>query len=640
MTQKRFIVATAGHVDHGKSALVKALTGTDPDRLPEEKARGITIDLGFAYLLLRLPNDEEIHVGIIDVPGHEDFVKNMIAGVGSVDLALLVVAADDGWMPQTEEHLQILSYLGVPRAIVALTKSDLGDSVKIAAQIRDQLQGSSFADAKIVAISVRENIGIDTLEETVRQTLARAVPARDIGKPRLFVDRAFTLRGSGTVVTGTLTGGSFHRGQKIAVQPRQSSARIRIIQSHNYAVETAVPGMRTALNLPDLRVGDSVGGIVRGDVITAEAIAEPASVLDVLLSRSTRLQNTDSAVARPLKDGSLVHVHYGGAHFVARLALLDTRQLLPGEAAIAQLRFATPVLAFVGDRFVVRDSSEQHTIAGGAILDANANPKTFRTNPQRKFLAARAQSLADVSALVATELERDGFARRANLLLKSNFSAEEISSALQRLIEGGKVFATGALVADGNWWETLRQRAIGTIDAEHHAHPDHAGLDIAQLRAELDIDAPEVFEALLSDLCRDQFSRVGTAITRSSHRPALPRDLEPACARIRAALAVRPSDPPSRKELAFDANSQQALRFLRETGEIVELNDDAILSAESFARMQSGIVEFLRNKGPATVSDLRQALGTTRRIIVPLLEQLDRDGVTSRQGDRRILRRS
>jgi len=553
--------------------------------------------------------------------------------VGSVDLALLVVAADDGWMPQTEEHLQILSYLGVPRAIVALTKSDLGDSVKIAAQIRDQLQGSSFADAKIVAISVRENIGIDTLEETVRQTLARAVPARDIGKPRLFVDRAFTLRGSGTVVTGTLTGGSFHRGQKIAVQPRQSSARIRIIQSHNHAVETAVPGMRTALNLPDLRVGDSVGGIVRGDVITAEAIAEPASVLDVLLSRSTRLQNTDSAVARPLKDGSLVHVHYGGAHFVARLALLDTRQLLPGEAAIAQLRFATPVLAFVGDRFVVRDSSEQHTIAGGAILDANANPKTFRTNPQRKFLAARAQSLA-------TELERDGFERRANLLLKSNFSAEEISSALQRLIEGGKVFATGALVADGNWWETLRQRAIGTIDAEHHAHPDHAGLDIAQLRAELDIDAPEVFEALLSDLCRDQFSRVGTAITRSSHRPALPRDLEPACARIRAALAVRPSDPPSRKELAFDANSQQALRFLRETGEIVELNDDAILSAESFARMQSGIVEFLRNKGPATVSDLRQALGTTRRILVPLLEQLDRDGVTSRQGDRRILRRS
>ena len=619
---------------------MKALTGTDPDRLPEEKARGITIDLGFAHLLLRFPNDEEIHAGIIDVPGHEDFVKNMIAGVGSIDLALLVVAADDGWMPQTEEHLQILSYLGVPRAIVAITKSDLGDSTKIAAQIRDQLRGSPFAEAEIVVTSVRDNIGIDILKETVRQTLCRAEPARDIGKPRLFVDRAFTLRGSGTVVTGTLVGGCLHRGDKITVQPRQSSARIRIIQSHNREVETAVPGMRTALNLPDLRVGDSVGGIVRGNVITAETIAEPAAVLDVLLSRSTRLQNTDSAVARPLKDGSLVHVHYGSAHFAARVAFLDTRQLLPGEAAIAQLRFATSVFAFVGDRFVVRDASEQQTIAGGIVLDADGSPKTFRVTSQRKFLAARTESVTDVSALIATQLERDGFARRANLLVKSNFSAEEISSALQLLIERGKVFATGALVADGSWWKRLRQRTIGAIDAEHHAHPGHAGLDIAQLRAELDIDALEIFEALLSDLCRDQFSRVGMAIKRSSHRPALPRDLEPACARIRAALAARPSDPPSRKELAFDANSQQALRFLRETGEIVELNDDAILSAESFVRMQSGVVEFIRNKGPATVSDLRQALGTTRRIIVPLLEKLDRDGVTLRQGDRRILRRS
>src|SRR5947208_966282 len=187
MTQNHFIIATAGHVDHGKSALVKALTGTDPDRLPEEKARGITIDLGFAHLLLRFPNDEEIHAGIIDVPGHEDFVKNMIAGVGSIDLALLVVAADDGWMPQTEEHLQILSYLGVPRAIVAITKSDLGDSTKIAAQIRDQLRGSPFAEAEIVLTSVRDNIGIDILKETMRQTLCRTEPARDIGKPRLFV---------------------------------------------------------------------------------------------------------------------------------------------------------------------------------------------------------------------------------------------------------------------------------------------------------------------------------------------------------------------------------------------------------------------------------------------------------------------
>src|SRR5439155_17272178 len=245
VTTRHFIIATAGHVDHGKSALVKALTGTDPDRLPEEKARGITIDLGFAELNLTGPDGEKFHVGIVDVPGHEDFVRNMLAGVGSIDLALLVVAADDGWMPQTEEHLQILSYLGVRRIVVALTKSDLGKVDNVAGQIREKLRETTFANALIIATSARTGFGLEDLKEALASEFATVSTPRDIGKPRLFVDRAFTLHGIGTVVTGTLAGGQFQRGQNVVIQPQNLSVRVRTIQSHNRDLEIAQPGTRT-----------------------------------------------------------------------------------------------------------------------------------------------------------------------------------------------------------------------------------------------------------------------------------------------------------------------------------------------------------------------------------------------------------
>ena len=254
MTTRHFIIATAGHVDHGKSALVKALTGTDPDRLPEEKKRQITIDLGFAALDVTAPNGDKIHAGIVDVPGHEDFVRNMIAGVGSIDLALFVVAADDGWMPQSEEHLQILTYLGVQRAVVALTKSDLGRIDVVTNLIRERLLGTTFADSPIIPTSIRTGTGIEKLVNTLANQLGSTEPQRDICKPRLFIDRVFTLRGTGTVVTGTLTGGSLHRGQQIVVYPTNVETRIRSIQSHGQELQVAQPGMRTAINLLDLSV--------------------------------------------------------------------------------------------------------------------------------------------------------------------------------------------------------------------------------------------------------------------------------------------------------------------------------------------------------------------------------------------------
>src|SRR6266403_1395559 len=270
---KRFILATAGHVDHGKSALVRALTGTDPDRLPEEKLRGITIELGFAELELRM-RDALLSIGIVDVPVHEDFVKNMVAGVGSIDLALFVVAADDGWMPQTEEHLQILTYLGVNRSVVALTKIDLiQDEHRAIAAIHDKLRDTPFADAPIVPTSVVTGRGLQDLKAAFEHVLTGTPSPRDIGKPRLPVDRVFTLRGIGTVVTGTLTGGTLRRGQSVAIQPSGNIARIRNIQSHNRDVQLSVPGTRTALNLSDIDASEDVR---RGDVVTLTELGGPS----------------------------------------------------------------------------------------------------------------------------------------------------------------------------------------------------------------------------------------------------------------------------------------------------------------------------------------------------------------------------
>ncbi len=646
MAATHFILATAGHVDHGKSALVKALTGTDPDRLPEEKARGITIDLGFAQLELSTldPQPSTFHLGIVDVPGHEDFVKNMVAGVGSIDLALFVVAADDGWMPQTEEHLQILTYLGVARAVVALTKIDLAQNEPASvAQLREKLAGTPFAGAPIVPTSTVSSRGFEELKGALTQVLATAPPPRDLGKPRLPVDRVFTLRGIGTVVTGTLTGGALHRGQAAVIQPGGNAARLRSLQNHNQDVASSGPGTRTAVNLPDIAKGSETAseeGVRRGEVITLAEFGAAADTLDVALEKSARLAGGKSSAARPLKDGALVRIHHGSANHAARVFLLDQKQISPGERAIAQLRFDAPVFVFVGDRFIVRDWPEQATLAGGVVLDADASRKDFRSAGQRKFLERRAASIQEAVVCVQTQLERDGVLRRPALLAKSNFSASEIADALERLAGEGKAFLAGNWAADAGCWQTLRRCAAEAVEAAHKAHPEHAGLALSQLRSALEsqLRLPEVFDALVADLCRAGFVQSGMVIKRATHRPALPPHLQAAGARLRAALAAKPFDPPSRKELAPDAVAQQALRFLRETGEVLELSDEVVLLADSFSRMKQVIGKWLAERGAATVSELRQAVGTSRRIVVPLLERLDRDGLTRRDGDRRMLR--
>ena len=632
--RQHFIVATAGHVDHGKSALVKRLTGTDPDRLPEEKLRSITIDLGFAHMELPVPGDptSRFDIGIVDVPGHEDFVKNMAAGVGAVDLALLVVAADDGWMPQTEEHLQILTYFGVRRAVVALSKADLAiDENAVVNAVRDRLRGTPLADAPIVPTSVVTGHGLVNLETALAQVLADTPPARDIGKPRLPVDRVFTLPGAGTVVTGTLSGGMVTRGQSMVIQPSGRRVRVRHIQSHGRDLESTGPASRAALNLAD---SDPGGGVHRGEVVTIGGLGGPHDVIDVLLEISSRSK-------RSVRDGLRVHVHYGSGNVAAHVALGCGKELAAGGRTVAQLRLESPAYVFAADHFILRDWSEQHTLAGGVVLDPDANRKGFRTRARVEWLQRVAASIDDPTRLLSAFVARAGAVQRSSVLLKSGFSHDDLAAALDAVTSNGELVIAGDLVVDAGRWTAVARTAADAIDIAHRLHPEHLGMSLTDLRTAVDPHLPlgALFDPLVAELCEREFVREGTVIRRRSHRAALPQPLQAAGAKLRQALNARPMDPPSRKELTPDPASQRAWRFLIDTGEVVEIGADLVMTAEAVAEATDRVRTFIRQHGPATVSDLRQMLGSSRRVVVPLLEHLDRTFVTLRQGDRRTVRR-
>ncbi len=638
-----FILATAGHVDHGKSALVQALTGIDPDRLPEEKVRGITIDLGFAHLALPHPHSAlrtpRFDVGIVDVPGHEDFVKNMVAGVGSIDLALLVVAADDGWMPQTEEHLQILSYLGVRHGVVALTKADLaGDLAAARAAIRAQLEGSALAHAPIVPTSVINGQGLEELRTALAGVLDTTPPPADLGKARLWADRVFVLKGIGTVATGTLTGGRLRRGQLVEVQPRGHETRIRSLQSHNQEIEEAVPGMRVALNLPDV---EPDSGIRRGEVVTLPDLGSAADTWDVWLERSPRLTHGLSPAARELHDETRVNVHLGTTSLPARLVLMNGGSLPPGQSTLAQLRLDSPVFAFAGDRFIVRDASEQSTLAGGLVLDPDANRRGFHRPAHRRFLEGLAQAPTDPAVFVRSELARRQAAARPGLLRKSRFPSGQIADAVAEIVGQGTASLRRDWVVETSWWQALERRIIVAVETQHREHPNQPGLPLNDLKALLadDLRWPEMAGELIEGLAKQGFEQAGAHLRKRDHRPVLPPHLEAAGNRLRATLAANPLDPPSRKELAPDPPSLQALRFLLQTGDAVELGPDVVLSAAAYAAATAKIRRHLEATDSATASELRQLLGTSRRILIPLLERMDREGTTRRDGDRRRLKR-
>lgn len=645
---RHFIVATAGHVDHGKSSLVRALTGVDPDRLPEEKARGITIDLGFAHLQISGHDVSGLtfDIGIIDVPGHEDFVRNMVAGAGSIDLALLVVAADDGWMPQTEEHLQILSYLGVTRGVVVLTKVELASrGVDTTWRlVRQKLADSPFERAPIIPISSVTGQGLDQLQRAMVEVLASAPALPDIGKPRLPIDRVFSLQGIGTVVTGTLRGGCLQQGQEVIIQPTGNVTRIRTLQTHNREVPMAGPGTRVALNLPNSMSAAGVGsqspdGVERGCVVAVPGLGSAHTICDVLLERSRRLVSGTAGCGRSLKQGSRVRFHAGSCNVPGRIYFSERQELCAGECALAQIRLEAPVYVFTGDRFVLRDWAEQATLAGGVVLNPCGSRNGKRCAGWQATTRASSAGL-EPQAAIAAQLQERRAMEKESVLVQSKFSSAEIAEALARLSASGQCRLAGELVLDTGYWRMLNEQARSLIEAAHREHPEQAGVSLATLRSLLSrqLVLPGVFEALVEDLLRTGFSQKDGSIGRTDHRPALPAHLQSAGANIQRVLASKPLDPPSRKELAPDRPSQEALAFLLRAGVVIEVGQEIVLSGKSFANVSEVVRRFLRQHGPATVSDLRQAMGASRRIVVPLLEKLDRQGVTRRNGDRRQLK--
>jgi selenocysteine-specific elongation factor len=444
---------------------------------------------------------------------------------------------------------------------------------------------------------------------------------RDIAKARLPVDRAFSLRGVGMIVTGTLGGGKLRRGDRVVVQASGRTARIRALQNHGRDVETSEPGMRTALSIPGIE-------IARGDVVTRAELGQAGKFIGALIIRSARLpMNT-----RPLKHGAVVRVHHGTANYVARIFFANEQELRPGQSAIAELRFDAPIFAFIGDRFVLRDSAEQNTLAGARVLD-DASTTAFRSAEQQQLLRARANAPDDPALFVRTQLQRDHAIHRASLLLKSHFSTDEIARATNQ----GKL--AGEFICDGQWWNTMLARARSLVDAEHEAHPHRMGLELTRLRDSLaaELPAPELFDELVTDLCRSSFVRCNETLRRAAHRPSLPPSLRSAGSRIRAVLAAHPFDPPAKKELAPDTSSQEALRYFRDTSEIVEISADVVVSRDALEQIRRKVTAALRADGGATVSELRQLLGSSRRFVVPLLEYFDRFGVTRRVGDKRVL---
>jgi len=647
MADRHYIIGTAGHIDHGKSSLIEALTGTDPDRLPEEKERGMTIELGFAQL--SLPTSDEsgdtLALGVIDVPGHADFVKNMVAGVGAIDLALFIVAADDGWMPQTEEHYQILTYLGVKRAIVALTKVDLVDDLELVLEdVKENLMGGLWEEIDVIPVSSHTGTGIEDLRDRVSQILTESGPVRDKGKPRLPVDRAFSLKGVGTVVAGSLTEGRINVGDDLEVMPQGAEAHVRTAQSHGSAAESVPPGTRTALNITGVNLRENRGAtkdnIARGDVLVKKGLGGAVEAIDVLISKSDREIRGMRQSKRALRTGREVMFHHGSTGVPARIHFLGQRTLSPGETVLAELRFHEPIYVFVGDGFVIRDASLGLTLAGGIVLDEDANRRAFRKPFQAEFLEARREALNDLDVLVSSQLRRDKVAFIPKLLAKSAFSAEEILQSVEKAVEARGFSRNGDWVFFSEWWKGIAGLASDSILEVHKEHPDQLGLPLRDLRSliEPELPAPKFFDMVLEGLMAGEFTKAGPNIRHRDHIPTLPPQLLKAGELVRKRLASDPVSPPNKGETATNPDEEKALRFLEHTGEVIVLDPKTVISQAGFDRLKNEIVEYLKEHDTATASELRQNTGTVRRILMPLLEMLDEEEVTLREGDERRLK--
>jgi selenocysteine-specific elongation factor len=636
---KYVIVGTAGHIDHGKSALVRALTGIDPDRLEEEKRRGITIDLGFAHLDL----GDDLKLGFIDVPGHERFVKNMLAGVGGIDLVLLVVAADESIKPQTREHFDICKLLGIRKGVVALTKSDLVereilDLVKL--EVQDFVAGSFLEGAPIVAVSARTGEGLEALKTELRR-LSLKVPARPADLPfRLPIDRAFVMKGFGAVVTGTLVAGRIEKEAVVEIFPLGRRVRVRGIEVHNSPTEVAVVGQRTALNL----VGVEARELARGMVLASPGLFEATTRLDCAL---TLLPG-----ARPLKNRAKVHFHCWTAEMPAEVILLEARELKPGERGYAQLRLAEPGLFLPGDRFIIRQFSPVTTIGGGIILD-NLPRKHRSVDPRlKRFLETMEQGDPEARLLLLTQ--ESGEFPYSSISARTGWQPSEVLR-VARLLEGKKrLMILGqppSLFVTAERFQTIGQRVIHELERFHAANPLVAGLPKEELRARPGageaavafFPSAAVFNAVLQALSSqgrvevkgESVRLVGRGIQLSPEESSAKEQISGAFEK--AGLAV-PSAGEVLGALPIDrARAEKILHILLKEKALVKVSEDLIFHPSALEKLRQVLAQHKARSNRIGVPAFKEITGLSRKYAIPLLEYLDRERVTRREGDERII---
>ena len=637
------VVGTAGHVDHGKSTLIQALTGIDPDRLREEKERGMTIDLGFAWLTL--PSGES--VGVVDVPGHIDFIKNMLAGVGGIDAALLVVAADEGAMPQTREHLAILDLLEVQAGLVVVTKADLIDDEDwlelVQADVAETLADTALARAEIIPVSALSGRGIPELVAAL-DTVLKNSPARiDKGRPRLLVDRVFTVSGFGTVATGTLIDGQLTTGQEVEILPGGLRSRIRGLQAHKQKVEQVQPGSRVAVNL----AGVSTDQVRRGDVLTTAGWLEPSQLID------TRLRCLSDA-PRPLKHNQPVEIFTGSSEVSGFLRLLGRRELPPGETGWVQLRLQHRIPVVKGDHFIIRQASPSLTLGGGVVVDPLPRRRHRRFRPA---LIKHLETLADGTPeeLLTETLDRLGPVQVRYLVRHSALSETATGTALQSLLKAGHVSQIPAVngkseipnpkvskvvVASRAGWSNLTAQISGILSSFHQAYPLRVGMLRGELQSRLKLETG-LFNKVIEQAQQEQIlEAIETTVWLNGHTPRFSQTQQQAMDTLLAQFHRRPFATPSPKEsLPVLGNDENLLNALIETGKLMRLSSDVLFLPETYEGFVVWLQSYVAEQGSVTVAQVRDAFDTSRKYALALLEYSDAQGLTRRVGDERILRK-
>lgn len=629
------VIGTAGHVDHGKSSLVAALTGINPDRLKEEQLREMTIDLGFAWLTL--PNNEE--VGVVDVPGHRDFVENMLAGVGGIDAALFVIAADEGVMPQTREHLAIVDILQIKGGVIALTKTDLVkdpdwlDLVEL--DVGSAVKGTVLENAPLVRVSARTGEGLSALIEALSSVLAGQPPRPDFGRARLPIDRVFTIAGFGTVVTGTLTDGRLKVGDEVELLPRGARGRIRGLQSHKRQEQTALPGSRTAVNISGLDLDE----VRRGDVLAHTGVYRTTRRLDVQF----RLLPDVSA---PLKHSSEVKFFLGAAEIAARVRVLGTEELLPGQTGWLQIELKQPVAAVRGDRYILRRPSPGETLGGGVVVEPLPvrRHKRFAVEVIDRLETLVRGTPAEVFYQAALAV---GAAPAREMITRARLAAEDAGAALQELIEnhqlidldgGAAAFQNDHYIIPQPNWTSLTLRAIDEINAHHQQFPLRRGMPREALKSRLKLP-PRLFALAVDKWAAEGvLADFGAIVARPEHRVRFTPQQQVAIDQVWHRFSQSPYSPPSIKEIQADLG-EEVCTALIEMGELVMVSPEVAFRQPVYQELLAGVKDHLQKYGTLTVAQFRDRYQTSRRYALALLEHLDIIGVTMRQGDERRLRR-